>query len=88
MAWPGVALRVFWDPMTQELPEFRMIERHYFQDQLVKSYDFTFGFCIPRSTNTWDAVYAVPPLKEALIEDMIANPHQTQSDSFYFVGDK
>ena len=71
-----------------ELRGFRMIERHYFRDQLVKSFDFEFGFCIPGSINTWDAVYAVPPLKDSLIEQMIANPHETRSDSFYFVDDK
>ncbi|XP_016084783.1 protein unc-119 homolog A isoform X2 [Sinocyclocheilus grahami] len=26
---------------------FRMIERHYFRGQLLKSFDFEFGFCIP-----------------------------------------
>ncbi|XP_016412616.1 protein unc-119 homolog A-like isoform X2 [Sinocyclocheilus rhinocerous] len=26
---------------------FRMIERHYFHGQLLKSFDFEFGFCIP-----------------------------------------
>jgi hypothetical protein len=30
----------------RELEEFRMIERHYFRDQLVKSYDFTFGYAV------------------------------------------
>lgn len=35
-----------------EVPGFRMIERHYFRDQLIKSYDFEFGFGIPNSTNT------------------------------------
>mmetsp|Transcript_15525 Transcript_15525/g.16275 ORF Transcript_15525/g.16275 Transcript_15525/m.16275 type:complete len:258 (-) Transcript_15525:377-1150(-) len=69
----------------QEVHEFRMIERHYFRNQLVKSFDFEFGFCIPGSVNTWDAVYSVPPLSEELISDMIANPYETQSDSFYFV---
>jgi hypothetical protein len=34
--------------------------------QLVKSFDFTFGFCIPGSTNTWDSVYSMPPLSEEL----------------------
>lgn len=34
--------------------------------QLVKSFDFTFGFCIPGSTNTWDSVYSLPPLSEEL----------------------
>mmetsp|Transcript_2291 Transcript_2291/g.2841 ORF Transcript_2291/g.2841 Transcript_2291/m.2841 type:complete len:152 (-) Transcript_2291:225-680(-) len=65
-----------------------MIERHYFRNTLVKSYDFKFGFCIPGSTNTWDAVYSVPPLDDSLIAEMIANPFETNSDSFYFVGDK
>ena len=64
-----------------------MIERHYFRDQLIKSFDFNFGFCIPNSTNTWEAIYDMPPLLPELVEEMIANPWQTESDSFYFVGD-
>jgi len=72
----------------QELEEFRMIERHYFRDQLVKSYDFTFGFVIPNSTNTWDAVYSLPPMDDQLIQDMVDNPFDSTSDSFYFVGDE
>uniref|UniRef100_A0A7S2FMT6 GMP phosphodiesterase delta subunit domain-containing protein n=1 Tax=Octactis speculum TaxID=3111310 RepID=A0A7S2FMT6_9STRA len=67
---------------------FRMIEIHYFRDQLIKRYDFEFGFCIPGSTNSWDAVYSVPPLEPSLIADMVANPHKTTSDSFYFAGDE
>jgi hypothetical protein len=43
---------------------FRMIERHYFQNQLIKSYDFLFGFCIPGSVNSWDAIYDVPTLND------------------------
>ena len=61
-----------------------MIERHYFRDELIKSYDFEFGYCIPGSVNTWDAVYNVPALKESLIEQIINNPNETSSDSFYF----
>jgi hypothetical protein len=34
--------------------------------KLVKSFDFQFGFCIPGSTNTWDAVYSLPPLSSDL----------------------
>mmetsp|Transcript_24789 Transcript_24789/g.72620 ORF Transcript_24789/g.72620 Transcript_24789/m.72620 type:complete len:145 (-) Transcript_24789:1628-2062(-) len=64
-----------------------MIERHYFGNKLVKSYDFTFGFCIPGSVNTWDAVYDLPPLNESDINAMIEMPHATESDSFYFVGE-
>lgn len=73
---------------NREVKDFRMIERHYFRDQLVKSFDFEFGFCIPGSINTWDAVYCMPPLSEELINDMINNPFETKSDSFYFVDGK
>jgi len=37
-----------------EMPNFRMIERFYFRDQLIRSFDFQFGFGIPNSTNTWE----------------------------------
>lgn len=72
----------------REVRDFRMIERHYFRDQvrsfpfygyyvvlnsllflivqLVKSFDFSFGFCIPGSVNTWESVYSLPPLDESL----------------------
>lgn len=29
----------------------KMIERHYFKNKLIKSYEFTFPFCMPNSTN-------------------------------------
>jgi hypothetical protein len=71
----------------REVDEFRMIERHYFRDTLIKSYDFMFGFCIPNSTNTWEAIYEMPRLPEDLRQAMIDNPWETESDSFYYVGD-
>uniref|UniRef100_A0A7S1L414 GMP phosphodiesterase delta subunit domain-containing protein n=1 Tax=Neobodo designis TaxID=312471 RepID=A0A7S1L414_NEODS len=71
----------------QPLPNFRMVERHYFKDRLIKSFDFTFGFCIPNSTNSWEAIYDMPALSEEEKEDIIANPFATKSDSFYFVND-
>lgn len=73
---------------NEALSNFRMIERHYFRNNLVKSFDFNFGFCIPGSTNTWEAVYDVPKLDDDLIEEMIRHPFETHSDSFYFVGDE
>jgi len=72
---------------SKPLEDFRMIERHYFKDQLIKSFDFNFGFVIPNSTNTWEAVYAVPLLADELVEQMVEEPYKTSSDSFYFVGD-
>ena len=41
----------------EPIENFRMIERHYFRDILIKSFDFNFGFCIPNSRNTWEAIY-------------------------------
>lgn len=38
----------------QAVENFRMIERHYFRDRLIKSFDFTFGFVIPNSSNSWE----------------------------------
>jgi len=68
--------------------KFRMIERHYFRDRLLKSFDFEFGFCIPNSKNSCEHIYHIPHLSESLIEDMINNPFETRSDSFYFVNDR
>lgn len=64
-----------------------MIERHYFRNKLIRSFDFTFGFCIAGSTNSWDVTYHIPPLDNDLIESMIKNPFETTSDTFYFVND-
>ena len=65
-----------------------MIERHYFRDELIKSYDFNFGFVIPNSTNTWDAVYEIPSFPPPLIDAIVQNPYECKSDTFYFIGDE
>lgn len=64
---------------------FRMIERHFFRDRLLKTFDFEFGFCIPNSKNTCEHIYEFPTLPADLVSEMIANPFETRSDSFYFV---
>lgn len=65
-----------------------MIERHYFRNKMLKSFDFKFGFCIPKSTNSWEAIYTVPPLSDKEKTDIIDHPWEMQSDSFYFVNDE
>jgi len=85
---PHIQTSLVFSVGSRELSGFRMIERHYFRDRLVKSFDFQFGFCIPGSTNTWDAVYSLPPLSDELMNDMIENPYETRSDSFYFVNNR
>lgn len=42
-----------------------MIERHYFRDRLLKSFDFDFGFLIPNSQNTMEHIYEFPELSTA-----------------------
>ena len=41
-----------------------MIERHYYRERLLKSFDFEFGFCIPNSRNTCEHIYEFPQLSE------------------------
>ncbi|KAF6216397.1 hypothetical protein GE061_000739 [Apolygus lucorum] len=67
------------------ISNFRMIERHYFKEKLLKSFDFEFGFCIPNSCNTCEHIYHFPKLSKSLVTDMINHPYETRSDSFYFV---
>lgn len=72
-----------------EINNFRMIEKHYFRDTvLLKTFDFNFGYCIPNSINTCEHIYVFPNLSKTLTQDMIDNPFQTKSDSFYFINNK
>lgn len=48
---------------NREVKSFRMIERHYFRDQLMKSFDFDFGFCIPNTRNSIEHIYDMPELE-------------------------
>ncbi|CAD7941264.1 unnamed protein product [Amoebophrya sp. A120] len=74
---------------SKEVRNFRMIERHYFKNECIKSYDFTMPFCIPDSVNTWEIIYSMPEvLDEELKKVIISNPWETRSDSFYFVGEE
>eukprot|EP00096_Caligus_rogercresseyi_P007053 TRINITY_DN2436_c0_g1_i1.p1 TRINITY_DN2436_c0_g1~~TRINITY_DN2436_c0_g1_i1.p1 ORF type:complete len:210 (+),score=78.65 TRINITY_DN2436_c0_g1_i1:111-740(+) len=72
----------------QPIKEFRMIERHYFKETLLKTFDFNFGFCIPGSKNSCEHIYHFPSLEESTIQAMIDEPFETRSDSFYFIDNK
>ncbi|XP_067015193.1 protein unc-119 homolog B isoform X2 [Anabrus simplex] len=73
---------------NKSVSKFRMIERHFFRDKLLKSFDFEFGFCIPNSKNTCEHIYEFPTLAPDLVKEMISHPFETRSDSFYFVDDR
>ncbi|CAG9331519.1 unnamed protein product [Blepharisma stoltei] len=72
----------------KEVRNFRMIERHYFRNNLLKSFDFNIDFCIPNTRNSWEVIYEIPEIPEELLQQMIENPWETKSDSFYFVQDE
>jgi len=62
-AFPPLARLVF-KVGDNAVKDFRMIERHFLKDKLIKSYDFTFPFCLPNSTNEYEAVYDLPALPD------------------------
>ena len=68
----------------QPVTNFRMIERHYLGDKLIKSFDFTFGFCIANSVNSWEFIYEMPHFSKQEIDEIVKNPWKVKSDSFYF----
>lgn len=78
-------VRVGFTVGDREVKSFQMIERHYFRDQLIKSFDFNFGFCVPNSRNSIEHIYEMPELDAKKLKEMIDHPNETKSDSFYFV---
>lgn len=44
------------------LKNFKMIERHYFRNKLLKDFEFDFPFCMPNSTNNCEHIYDMPEL--------------------------
>lgn len=70
------------------VPGLRMIERFYFRGRLVRSFDFSFPFCVPDAENEWESVYELPELSADERAAMVASPFESVSDSYYFVDDK
>ena len=73
---------------SKPVKNFRMIERHFFRGQHLKTFQFDFGFCIPNSVNSCEHIYDFPKFDKKQQDLMIAHPFETRSDSFYFVDDK
>jgi len=68
------------------LPSLRMIERHFFHDTVLRSFDFTFGPCPPKSVNSWDITYDLPSLSQELEEQVRTQPYAVATDTFFFAG--
>lgn len=88
LALPRVSTILRFTVGDKPVKNFRMIERHYFKERLIKSFDFTFPFCIPNSSNEWESEYELPPLKPDLVADIVKTPYGVESDSFYFVDEQ
>lgn len=74
---------------NQVAKNFRMIERHYFKNKLIKSFDFDFGAAlIPNSTNSIEHIYEMPKMTDKIKREMENLPWETKSDSFYFIDNK
>lgn len=43
-----------------------MIEKHYFKNQLIKTFEFNFPFCIPGTVNNWESIYEMPEITKDL----------------------
>ena len=63
------------------MQRFRMIERHYFRDMIIKSFDFEMPFAMPNSTNTWEVMYSMPEMSPELREAMMTCPWEAKSDT-------
>jgi hypothetical protein len=83
-----IGLQVEFKIGDKPVPNFQMIERHYFRDKCIKSFEFKFGFCMPNTTNTLEMIYDLPQLIAEEKQAMIEAPWETKSDTFFFVEDK
>lgn len=69
---------------NQPVNNLRMIERHFFRDRLLKTFDFEFGFCIPNSKNTCEHIYEFPTLPADLSEYFIFTKELNLFSHFLF----
>ncbi len=76
---------VFGDEPVKDL---LLIERFYFRDRLLSSFEFKFPFCMPKSKNECEFIYDLPKITEEEKQEMIESPWEARSDSFFFVGGK
>jgi hypothetical protein len=80
-----LSLRLEFNIIRDEpVKDLLLIERHYFRDRLLINFEFKFPFCMPLSKNDCEFVYQLPELSEEEMLDMIQNPWEVKSDSFFF----
>ena len=50
----------------QPLQNLVLIEKHFFNGEVLSQFEFNFPFCMPKSTNNWQYVYELPQLSPEL----------------------
>ena len=65
-----------------------IVDHFFFKGKLIKSFKFNFPFCAPNSTNEWEYVYDFPNLTDEVKAQMVAQPGETKSETFFFVDKK
>lgn len=67
---------------SRPVSNFRMIERHFFRERLLKTFDFEFGYCIPFSKNSCEHIYEFPNLPPDLGECLFISEQITKKTLF------
>ena len=70
------------------VPGIHLVEKHFFKGNLIKTYDFQFGFMIPGTENQWETIYDLPQFTEEQKMELITSPNEVTSDSYFFVGNE
>ena len=73
---------------SKPVQNMRVIEKHYFRGRVLRQFDFSFGFIIPKSTNEWELIYEMPELTQAEKAEIIEAPWEVKSDTFFFAEGK
>merc|ERR1712070_839914 len=73
---------------SEPIQSLRMIERHFFRGDLLRSFDFTFGYCIANSENTREVIYELPRLPQTILDGLAKQPYSVSTDTFFFADDR
>lgn len=68
------------------IESLRMIERHFAQGQLFRTFDFTLGYCMPNSSNSHEVLYELPQLSPRASSNLARHP--VSIDTFFFAGER
>ena len=65
-----------------------IVDHFFLKNKIIKTFEFNFPFCAPNATNEWEYIYDFPVFEENVKQEMIDNPKQTTSETFFFVDGK